>query len=96
MTLTQLEASTADRVVARRNYFLGLWAGRKLSLQGDDLANYIDQVMEADFEIDGPDDVIAKIHGDFARHGVSSNRDDVLNELKRTECEVRAELLATD
>jgi hypothetical protein len=96
MTLTQLEASTADCVVARRNYFLGMWAGRKLGLQGDELADYIDQVMVSDFEIDGPDDIIAKIHGDFTRHGVTSNREDVLAELKRTEREVRAELLATD
>jgi hypothetical protein len=96
MTLTQLEASTADCVVARRNYFLGLWAGRKIGLQGDDLANYIDQVMASDFEMAGPDDVIAKIHSDFTSHGVPHGRDDVLGELKRMERSVRAELLATD
>ena len=96
MTLSQLEASTADRIVARRNYVLGLWAGRKLGVQGDELARYVDQVMEADHEIDGPDDVIDKIEGDFAAHGVDCCRQEVLGELKRTERSVRAELLATD
>ena len=96
MTLAQLEASTADCIVARRNYFLGMWAGRKLGLQGDALADYIDQVMESDFEVAGPDDVIAKIHSDLTVNGVSCDRTEVLGALTRTEREVRAELLATD
>jgi hypothetical protein len=66
----RLEAATSDAPVARRNYLLGLWAGRELGLAGPDLALYVRDVMEADLEAPGEDDIVGKVAGDLAARGV--------------------------
>lgn len=50
---------------ARRNKLLGLWAAGLMGLEGDAATDYAKQVIKADFEEAGDDDVFRKIRGDF-------------------------------
>lgn len=88
--------STRDQINARRNYLLGLWAGSRLGLKADALSGYAAEVMEADFEEPGPQDVIRKIKRDFDHNGVAVCELEITERLKFTDREVRAELLSTD
>jgi hypothetical protein len=54
------------KVFARRNKLLGLWAAEQAGLSGDAAADYARDVIKADFEKPGDDDVFDKIKADFA------------------------------
>ncbi|WP_028233790.1 DUF1476 domain-containing protein, partial [Pseudochrobactrum sp. AO18b] len=53
------------RAIARRNKMLGLWAAEKLGKTGEDAQAYAGEVVRADFEEAGDEDVIRKITADF-------------------------------
>lgn len=55
---------------ARRNKLLGLWAAEKLGKTGDAAAAYATEVVKADFEAPGDEDVFRKVRGDFDKAGV--------------------------
>ncbi|MBV2361091.1 DUF1476 domain-containing protein [Thalassococcus sp. CAU 1522] len=50
---------------ARRNKLLGLWAAELLGKSGDDAAAYAREVVKADFEEAGHEDVVRKVAGDL-------------------------------
>jgi hypothetical protein len=54
------------RAEARRNKLLGLWAADLLGKSGDDAAAYAMEVVSADFEEAGIEDVVRKVAGDLA------------------------------
>ncbi|PLX37196.1 MAG: DUF1476 domain-containing protein [Hyphomicrobiales bacterium] len=72
---------------ARRNKLLGLWAAEKLGLDGDKAAEYAKEVVRADFEEAGDEDVYRKIRADFDAAGV----DETEHQIRR----VMSELLVT-
>ncbi|ODA68877.1 hypothetical protein A7A08_00711 [Methyloligella halotolerans] len=53
------------KATARRNKLLGLWAAEKMGLAGDDAQNYAREVVKADFDEPGEEDVFRKVRGDF-------------------------------
>jgi len=53
------------RAEARRNKLLGLWAAELLGKSGDDAAEYAKEVVKADFEEPGDEDVYRKVAGDL-------------------------------
>ena len=55
---------------ARRNRLLGLWAASKLGLSGLEADAYAKEVVVADFEEAGEDDVFRKIRKDLDAKGV--------------------------
>ncbi|MEX0752910.1 MAG: DUF1476 domain-containing protein [Xanthobacteraceae bacterium] len=59
------------KATARRNKLLGLWAAEKLGLTGAEADGYAKQVVMADFEESGEDDVFRKIRKDFDAKGVA-------------------------
>ncbi|ADU14702.1 MULTISPECIES: DUF1476 domain-containing protein [Asticcacaulis] len=58
------------KAVARRNRMIGLWAGEKMGLSGDNLENYAKAVVRADFEQPGEEDVIRKVLGDLTASNI--------------------------
>jgi hypothetical protein len=69
---------------ARRNKLLGLWAAEKLGISGDAANAYAKDVVMADFEAGGDNDVLKKVLGDLTAKGVASSEQDVrrtMNEL---------------
>lgn len=59
------------RAIARRNKLLGLWAAEKLGKSGADAQAYATEVVRADFEEAGDEDVIRKVAGDFGAASVN-------------------------
>ncbi len=53
------------RAEARRNKLLGLWAAELLGKTGDDADTYAKEVVKADFEEAGHEDVVRKVAGDL-------------------------------
>lgn len=53
------------KATARRNKLLGLWAAEILGLAGDKAEDYAKEVVRADFEEPGDEDVFRKIRADF-------------------------------
>jgi hypothetical protein len=62
---------------ARRNKLLGLWAAEKMGLSGPAADAYAKEVVVADFEEAGDDDVFRKIRKDFDAKGVAQPDQDI-------------------
>jgi hypothetical protein len=58
------------RVDVRRNKLLGLWAAEMMDLKGEDAEAYAKEVISADFEEVGHEDVYRKVMGDLEAKGV--------------------------
>jgi hypothetical protein len=87
---------TRGQVNARRNYLLGLWAGRQLGLRKGELSIYVEEVMLSDFEEPGPNDILRKVEADLRRAGFHVEHRELLDRFKTIERSVRAEVLSTD
>ena len=72
------DAELRFKAEARRNRLLGLWAAEKLGKSGDEAAEYAKEVVRADFEEAGDEDVYRKVAGDLGD--------------KATEGEIRAKM----
>lgn len=71
------------KVVARRNKLLGLWAAEQMSLAGAEAEAYAKDVVAADFEEPGDDDVVRKVLGDLAAKGIESDEKSLRREMDR-------------
>lgn len=59
------------KVFARRNKLLGIWVAKELGLTGTAAEAYAKEVVAADFEKPGDDDVFAKVRKDLDAKGVA-------------------------
>ncbi|WP_420961924.1 DUF1476 domain-containing protein [Brucella sp. IR073] len=59
------DAELKFKAEARRNKLLGLWAAEKLGKTGPDAEAYAKEVVAADFEEAGDEDVFRKVRADF-------------------------------
>ena len=66
-----LDEEQKFKAAARRNKLLGLWAAEKLGLSADAATAYSQEVVAADFEEAGDQDVQNKVVKDFAAKGVA-------------------------
>ena len=78
------------KATARRNKLLGMWAAEKLGLAGDAAAAYAKEVVAADFEEAGDDDVVRKVLKDFAAKNVDQSE----HQVRRTMDELMGEAIA--
>lgn len=53
------------KATARRNKLVGLWAAEKLGMSGETAEEYAREVVRADFDEPGEEDVFRKIRTDF-------------------------------
>ncbi len=65
-----LDQETQFKVMARRNKLLGLWAADLLGKTGAEAEAYAKEVVLADLEEAGDDDVFRKVRGDFEAAGI--------------------------
>jgi hypothetical protein len=75
---------------ARRNKLLGLWAAEKLGLSGAQADAYAKEVVMADFEKAGEQDVFGKIRKDFDAKGVAQSD----HQIRRTMDDLMAKAVA--
>ena len=80
-----LDEETRFRALARRNKKLGLWAAEKLGLTGEAAQEYAKEVVVADLQEAGDEDVFRKLRADFdarkvevSDHQIRRNMDELL------------------
>ncbi|MBC2884974.1 DUF1476 domain-containing protein [Ochrobactrum sp. CM-21-5] len=66
-----LDAELRFKAEARRNKLLGLWAAEQLGKRDADAETYAKEVVAADFEEAGDEDVFRKLRADFDAAGIS-------------------------
>ena len=70
------------RATARRNKKLGLWVAEKLGKTGDAAAAYATEVVQADFEEAGDEDVFRKVRGDLDAAGLAVTDQEIRREME--------------
>ncbi|MFC3705717.1 DUF1476 domain-containing protein [Devosia honganensis] len=65
------DAEKKFRAEARRNKLLGLWAAELMSLDAAAAEAYAAEVVAADFQEAGDEDVFRKVSGDLSAKGVA-------------------------
>ena len=78
---------------ARRNKLLGLWAAEKLGLSGAAAETYAKEVVAADFEEAGDEDVIRKLAGDLTAAGVEISDAEIRAVLNDKTAEARRQFM---
>ena len=84
------DQETAFKVMARRNKLLGLWVAEHLGLEGDAAQAYAREVVKADFDRPGDEDVFEKVWKDIqdrkvdvSEHRVRRQMVDLMQEAER-------------
>ena len=77
------DQETLFRITSRRNRLLGLWAAEKFGMPDDQSLDYAKEVVLADFEEPGDDDVVRKVLGDFSERGLGMNEQNLRKEMIR-------------
>jgi hypothetical protein len=81
------------RIIARRNRLLGEWAARQMGLSDAEGESYAKDVVRADFEEAGDQDVIRKVLGDLTAAGVECGEAEVVEALRNKEIEARRQII---
>jgi hypothetical protein len=72
-----LDEEQRFKASARRNRLLGAWAAQQLGLAGAEADAYAKEVVMADFEEAGDDDVFRKVRKDFDAKGVKKSDQEI-------------------
>ena len=81
------------RVHARRNRLLGGWAAKRMGLSAEEADAYAKEVIQADFEEAGDEDVIRKLLGDLIAAGVEIDETEIRIALDEKLVEARRALM---
>jgi hypothetical protein len=84
------------RVVARRNRLLGAWAARLMGLTEAEADAYAKDVIRADFEEAGDEDVVRKLLGDLTSAGVEIDDAKIREALDHKTVEARRQLMQVE
>jgi|SRR5829696_6245889 hypothetical protein len=81
------------RIIARRNRLLGEWAARQMGLSEAESESYAKDVVRADFEEAGDEDVIRKLLGDLTSANVECDEAKIREQLGHKEVEARRQII---
>lgn len=81
------------RVIARRNRLLGEWAARLMGLTDAEAESYAKDVIRADFEEAGDDDVVRKVLGDLTGAGVDCDEAKIREALGHKMVEAKRQIM---
>ena len=81
------------RVIARRNRLLGEWAAGLMGLTDAEADAYAKDVVRADFEEAGEDDVMRKLMGDLTSAGVEVDEPRIRDAIGHKMVEARRQLI---
>jgi|TARA_B100000470_G_C19628860_1_gene318908 hypothetical protein len=71
------------KIAARSNKYLGEWAGSKLEKNEVETRNYIQEIIKADMEEAGQEDVFRKIKKDFQTASISVEESEIRDEMEK-------------
>ena len=77
------------KIVARRNRLLGQWAAKRMGLTEAEADAYARDVIRADFEEAGDEDVVRKLLGDLTSAGVEVDDAEIRAQLEHKTTEAR-------
>jgi hypothetical protein len=83
------------KATARRNKMLGKWAAERQGISGAEADAYAKDVVMADFEEAGDDDVFRKIRADFDAKGVKLSDEEIRSQMFQLLAQAVAEIKAT-
>jgi hypothetical protein len=81
------------KIMARRNRLLGEWAARLMGLTEAEADAYAKEVVRADFEEAGDEDVIRKVIGDLTSAGIDTDETKVREALEHKTVEARRQFM---
>ena len=79
---------------ARRNKLLGLWAAEQMGLSEEHAREYAAEVVAADFEEAGDEDVFRKVSTDLKNKGASVSDDMIRQKMTELTATAREQILA--
>ena len=71
------------KVAARSNKYLGEWASSKLGKNDLEKQNYIQEIIKADMEESGNEDVFRKVQKDFKSGSISVEDKEIRNQMEK-------------
>lgn len=84
------DAEMQFKAEARRNKLLGLWAADLMGKSGEAAAEYAKEVVKADFEEAGHEDVVRKVSGDL---GGKASDDEIRAKMAELLIEAKAQIM---
>ena len=69
------------KISARRNKYLAEWAGLKLGKNDEQKQNYIQEIIKADMEEAGEEDVFRKVKKDFENSAINMDDSEIRNQM---------------
>jgi hypothetical protein len=87
------DAELQFKVTARRNRLLGHWAAEKLGLTAAEADAYAKEVIAADFEEVGEEDVFRKVAGDLAAKGIDVSDHEIRRAMEDKMVEARRQFI---
>ncbi|MBV9931073.1 MAG: DUF1476 domain-containing protein [Alphaproteobacteria bacterium] len=81
------------RILARRNRLLGAWAAKLMGLSEAEADAYAKDVIRAEFEEAGDEDVVRKLLGDLTSAGVECDETRIREALAHKTVEARRQLI---
>jgi len=81
------------RIIARRNRLLGEWAARLMGLNSAEAESYAKDVIRADFEEAGEEDVVRKVLGDLTSAGIDCDEARIRETLGHKLVEARRQII---
>ena len=81
------------KVIARRNKLLGLWAAEQMGMTADKAEEYAREVVKADFEEPGDEDVFQKVYGDLKAKGLEISEHRVRRQMEELIEEAKPQIM---
>jgi len=81
------------KIVARRNRLLGLWAAKQMGLSDVEADTYASEVIRAEFEDAGDEEVVKKLLGDLTSAGVECDEARIREALEHKNVEARRQMM---
>jgi len=82
------------RAQSRRDRLVGLWAAELMGLEGAEAEAYAREVIRADLEEVGEEDVFRKLRTDFDKRAIAITDDEIRRMMAETLIEAKAQILA--
>lgn len=89
-----LDQEKEFKIIARRNKLFGLWAAGLMGYDADKATAYAKEVVLADFEEMGDDDVFRKVQNDLKTAGKTVNEDELKRKMSELLSEAKQQLEA--
>ena len=79
----QIDQELKFKVEARTNKYLGEWAGSQLGKTEEEKRKYIQEIIKADMEEAGSEDVFRKIKKDFETASISIEESEIRDQMEK-------------